>query len=899
MPSTNLPPEVLLEIGLYLSQKDLTRCVLVNKAWHNAINDLIWHSVDISDYDSCSDVFYSFMGAYSSWPQYQPVSDGDGNSENVQDQPTDPTPSLESLLQRNIYRIRVLNVQYSSVLDLFYQGPPSSPSPSLENTDTHDKETTQGGPQGGSPDITRSNLPPLLHLTELQVDLTGDPSLKAYSHRLAPRTLLGVRPLCPTRPLPPPPGYGPPPGFRPPPPVFSPPPPGFPTGFPPSVIRPPIPSALQAFLPPGFRPPVPNFVGAPPGHGFSGPPAALVTGIRPLTTGGSTLPPLLPPADPQLPTNTAAVSTITIPITTSTSVASIARTGTTSLAIEASTSTALNHPSLTAPLPTDSASSSVVPATVVPDPIGVTVNAIPPLTLRKPYTSISRKPFLRLNNRIFTPVNARALLQILDRSRKNLKRLILSMANLALRGTIEDQVRVLVAALQSCQALEELKIQGFENGVEGYHVRWPSDWNIKEDKWKEIQDWITQLVLPGPAPAPKTGTVLSQLRVLSIVGPRPDIKILHAILQHQKKKGYIHSLLEELNLFIKAPIYLEDETFSLFISRCAGPKGWKTLGLQDCAGALGPWTMKSVLEHATTLENLRLVNCEGFSSEWIQALLSMAPNLKRFDALPTFAPRGQRFEYYFLMASDILKSKWVCEGLRSFKCMIGGIPKAGLRQWPQFPPPVRPGLQPIVSPPTFPPLFPYLPHQETGPQDDNDNWPCANWTPGWRTMRTIPEKSRAIEHQILERQFSRLQDLVELSFGMDNYDNGKEFIAPEDIDPDDHLPFPDRLFQGLTLDLAGGLDHLQDLNRLQRVRSTRKGRSTLSGEEEMLWIQRHWPAFDVNTAVVHNVEKYKDRFWTDRGFGMSYDTRSHYEDLLTESGIPDENMPKYFDYDWW
>jgi len=45
------------------------------------------------------------------------------------------------------------------------------------------------------------------------------------------------------------------------------------------------------------------------------------------------------------------------------------------------------------------------------------------------------------------------------------------MANLALRGKIEGQVRVLVAVLQSCEALEELTIQGFQSGGSGWSFR--------------------------------------------------------------------------------------------------------------------------------------------------------------------------------------------------------------------------------------------------------------------------------------------------------------------------------------------------------------------------------------------------------------------------------------------
>jgi len=99
------------------------------------------------------------------------------------------------------------------------------------------------------------------------------------------------------------------------------------------------------------------------------------------------------------------------------------------------------------------------------------------------------------------------------------------------------------------------------------------------------------------------------------------------------------------------------------------------------------------------------------------------------------------------------------------------------------------------------------------------------------------------------------QDLVELSFEMDNYDDRKEFYASEDRDGEYGLAFPDSYFRGLTLDLASG----QDLKRLQKVRLTRKGRSTM-GAEETEWTREHWPDFNLDTAMVHNKEKYKDRF---------------------------------------
>ena len=119
----------------FATSPDARCCVRVSKAWHDALIDLIWHTVDINDHSSCYDVFCSFMASYGSlsWRQPEVVV---GKKENttreyavgITRRPRLPRSRVESLLQRNIYWIRVLKVHYSSVLDPFYlPSPPPSP----------------------------------------------------------------------------------------------------------------------------------------------------------------------------------------------------------------------------------------------------------------------------------------------------------------------------------------------------------------------------------------------------------------------------------------------------------------------------------------------------------------------------------------------------------------------------------------------------------------------------------------------------------------------------------------------------------------------------------------------------------------------------------------------------
>ncbi|KAF9309012.1 hypothetical protein BG003_010299 [Podila horticola] len=215
--------------------------------------------------------------------------------------------------------------------------------------------------------------------------------------------------------------------------------------------------------------------------------------------------------------------------------------------------------------------------------------------------------------------------------------------------------------------------------------------------------------------------VFSHLRALTLEGQMVDTRVLLTLIERSP-------VLEELNLdtcYERS----DDATVAKYISSVRS-QGWKTLGFKCPNISTGPLTVAAVLNHSATLENLRLPDCPAFSSPLMQKFLCSAPNLKRFDTIG-FTTYGE-LEPFSLMANDILESMedWVCLGLRSFKCRIGGIPRPDLRQ--------KTNGRPLTS------VY-------------ND--------PTQYTM----EQSRSIQQQVLEK-IGRLEQLHELTLGVDNVD---------------------------------------------------------------------------------------------------------------------------------
>ena len=820
-------------------------------------------------------------------------------------------------------------------------------------------------------------LRPLPCLKSLDIDFARDPSppLHAFPNLLR---------IPPPRPRPPPSfSLQPPPGFRPPPPPGFQLPPGFrpPPGFPPLPVIPPL------GAPPGFRPRPPPFP-LPPSMGRGGiipqqqrPPPAGWYGTPPLNLGmpppppgfgrgiGIARPPHPRPPLPHPPVTAAVGPTTLAPATTTNTstttptpaAATVSTSITTAPSTATSTTTTIEStphslpanphsslpPTTTTTSSSSSSSSSLLPCPPVPFPI------------QHPYLCPPREPKDYMQS-LLQPPKLRALFQLLDRSRYHLQHLTLTIGTLSLKGVLKDRVRLWITVFYTCPALETLTIRGFGTGGSGWNVpfiyskrgenpKLPLD--MKGKDWEIVQEWIPKLIIEAteamasmvttiPSSFSSMGflsgapiTVLSRLRALSIVGPRSDLRILLAILQYQRRQQQEqeqglgrdqdqgqrqpHTLLEELNLSIMVALPNSDRFFSRFVEQCAGPRGWKTLGLQDVGETLGPLTIASVLQHASTLENLRIVDCTAFSSPHIQTLLSTSPNLKRFDTIPTSHLFVYRCQAFCLMAQDILKSSWVCSRLESFKCMISGIPKPDLKCWPSMPTFLGSSLGHVIN---------YFPAKQVRPEDLT----ICDTIPAWEHL-TVEERSQALQRFILRERFAGLRELREISFGLDHTQDCKHcFVVPEhrDSDFEDGRGFSESDFEGLTMNLKNGLDLLEGLNKMQRIRWTARGREILT-ERESNWIKEHWPNFGPGHSFTHGQatnftskaemkmeaetetettrmrrrdrNRKKDRFWTERGAQMDSIMPLHYSHHAISL---DDYLDAWFDaddldYDWW
>jgi len=107
-----LPPEILSEITSLLSTNDLSVCVRISKSWHHAFQDSLWHTVELKDascYDAKRPVFDRIKSLYGPHLVIRGKE----------------TVASKSPFLRNLHRVRVIKVQYTSFLNLFWDQDPS------------------------------------------------------------------------------------------------------------------------------------------------------------------------------------------------------------------------------------------------------------------------------------------------------------------------------------------------------------------------------------------------------------------------------------------------------------------------------------------------------------------------------------------------------------------------------------------------------------------------------------------------------------------------------------------------------------------------------------------------------------------------------------------------------
>jgi len=377
------------------------------------------------------------------------------------------------------------------------------------------------------------------------------------------------------------------------------------------------------------------------------------------------------------------------------------------------------------------------------------------------------------------------------------------MAPLAHKRQFEGQARIWAARPAS---LEELRINDEQDM--GFSPMFnPITPSITKQDRTDLLERIASFS--------KSAQTFDKLRKLTVAGDATDVMILYEILMDRCPA------LDELS-FSDVGFPWDDENSGMvrLISQ-GSPKGWKTLGLSESVDwEDGPQVVEAVLKHAATLENVRITTRESvFPSAAIQKLLCTAPNLKRFDTIPS--QRDRYCEPTMLLADDIIKSKqgWVCSELESFKCMIGGIP--------------RPDLQRRTN------------HRRLHGDLHDPNVYSR-------------EQSQEIQRKVMA-QLGQLTKLREITLGQDsvNSEYWEEDFSQDDEDEEEEYSCDIQLgmqYECLTMTLEDGLNQLKGLKLMRRLKLLRMQHG--QGVEEKKWMKENWPVYGKES---------KDSFWADQG----------------------------------
>lgn len=243
---------------------------------------------------------------------------------------------------------------------------------------------------------------------------------------------------------------------------------------------------------------------------------------------------------------------------------------------------------------------------------------------------------------------------------------------------------------------------------------------------------------------------------------------------------------------------------------------------------------RALLRHSGTLENVRLDGCTSFPSELVQELLCSAKRLRRFDAISRF--RFSQMDVV-LNARDIVRALsgegdegeekgWVCLGLESFKCRIGGVPRPDIL--------TRTNGRPLTDP--------------------------------LHTSSTSAE-SLQIQQQIYT-QLSRLTGLRELVLGHHEVNMNYVMFLDEMDTEGEYYDFdnPSQDIQGgyqyecLDMRLRSGMERLKALKELRRVEVEAMAVGFFE-ETEQKWVEENWRKLDW---------KWSDEFWSDLGYADYY-----------------------------
>lgn len=206
-------------------------------------------------------------------------------------------------------------------------------------------------------------------------------------------------------------------------------------------------------------------------------------------------------------------------------------------------------------------------------------------------------------------------------------------------------------------------------------------------------------------------------------------------------------------------------------------------------GDFGGWSTDALLEHASTLEVVRLDMMPCMSSKSIQQFLCSAAHLKEFNIIGD--ERDPDNEDLFLDAHDVVSTDWVCTELEVFGCQIRGIPR------------------------------PDITHDIAGK-------PASDFTKEG-TLQESLDLQRGVYSQL-----GRLTKLRELILGVRVKSSWQNYgLQGEE----------NWQYDCLAMTVESGLDLLKDLRGLESV-VLEDMDVYISKDEEKAWVQKNWPKVD-------------------------------------------------------
>lgn len=265
--------------------------------------------------------------------------------------------------------------------------------------------------------------------------------------------------------------------------------------------------------------------------------------------------------------------------------------------------------------------------------------------------------------------------------------------------------------------------------------------------------------------------------------------------------------------------HTSDKDLSFLIGSSAA--GWISFMFDGSLGSFGPLSANALLDHAATLENLRLEGCTAFTSTNIQQLLCSAPKLKRFQGISINRLHEKDLS---LRADELVQSEWVCTNLESFACKITRVPRPDLTK--------RTNGRPLTS--------------------------------TMHTTGTI-EASYQLQRRVYE-QLGRLTKLRHLVLGGDIGQYGaKDFDMALKERADEGMYFSMSHWQTgyqyecLSMTLESGLDLLSGLQEMRAV--VVEGMAVgLLNPAESDWQSVHWPLLETGRLFINGY--FSDPFWS-------------------------------------